>query len=62
MPRDRACRNCRALVSGNKCENCGSTNLTSSYSGLLILVSPGNSEIAKLLGIEKPGRYVLKFD
>ncbi len=62
MPRDRACRNCRALVSGNKCENCGSTNLTSSYSGLLILVSPGNSEIAKLLGIEKPGRYALKFD
>ncbi|MDT7877968.1 MAG: transcription elongation factor subunit Spt4 [Candidatus Caldarchaeales archaeon] len=62
MPRERACRNCRSLVAGNKCDNCGSTNLTSSYSGLLILISPGNSEIAKLLGIERPGRYALKIE
>lgn len=62
MPRERACRNCRAIVTGNRCDNCGSSNLTSTYSGLVILIHPEFSEIAKLLGIEKPGKYAIKVE
>ncbi|MEM0482278.1 MAG: transcription elongation factor subunit Spt4 [Nitrososphaerota archaeon] len=62
MPRERACRNCRAIVTGNRCDNCGSTNLTATYSGLLIVIHPESSEIAQLLGIAKPGRYAIKVE
>lgn len=62
MPKERACRNCRAIVTGNKCENCGSTNLTSTFSGIIIMINPESSEIAKLLGIEKPGKYAIRVE
>ncbi|MDW8072738.1 MAG: transcription elongation factor subunit Spt4 [Nitrososphaerota archaeon] len=49
-------------MTGNKCENCGSTNLTTSYSGIIIMIKPESSELAKLLGIEKPGKYAIKVE
>jgi DNA-directed RNA polymerase subunit E" len=62
MPREKACRECKRIVTGNKCDNCGSTNLTLHFSGLIVVVSPEHSEVAKLLGITKPGRYALKVE
>jgi len=62
MPRERACRNCRALVTSNKCEVCGSTNLTSIFSGLVYVIKPEESEVARLLGIARPGRYAIKVE
>ena len=58
--KERACRNCRRIVTGNVCDNCGSTNLTHNYQGLVIVIEPERSEIAKMLGVKKPGYYAIK--
>lgn len=58
--RERACRNCRRIVTGNVCDNCGSTNLTENYQGLLIIINPERSKIAEVLNAKKPGYYAVK--
>ncbi len=58
----RACRKCRRIVVGNMCDACGSTDLSTSYSGLLIILDAEGSHIAHELGIKKPGRYAVKVD
>ncbi len=60
MLKQRACRNCRLLIYGSVCPNCKSTSLTDDYSGLLIVIDPEKSEIAKKAEITKSGRYTLK--
>ncbi|BAJ50296.1 DNA-directed RNA polymerase subunit E'' [Candidatus Caldarchaeum subterraneum] len=58
----RACRNCKRIVVGKTCDVCGSSNLSTSYSGLVIILDVESSEIAKELGIRKSGRYAVKVD
>ncbi|MHA1230563.1 MAG: transcription elongation factor subunit Spt4 [Candidatus Helarchaeota archaeon] len=56
----KACRECRYIEEEpKKCSNCGSINLSSDYSGLVIIFDP-DSLIAKKLQIKKPGKYALK--
>ncbi len=60
MPaRERACRNCKFVTTKNKCENCGSTDLTQNFSGVIIVVDEERSEIAKKLGLKK-GAYAIR--
>jgi len=58
----KACVKCKALVKTEetKCPICGSTEFTFNWSGIAVILDPANSQIAKLLGITKPGRYALK--
>jgi len=58
--REKACLNCHMIVYGNVCPNCKSTSLTENFSGLLIVLDPEKSELAKKIGITKPGKYALK--
>ncbi|WP_297982592.1 transcription elongation factor subunit Spt4 [uncultured Methanobrevibacter sp.] len=56
----KACTHC-SLLSEDKeqcpeCKNPTSTN----WSGILIITDPENSDIAKELGISKPGEYALR--
>ncbi|MEM1944828.1 MAG: transcription elongation factor subunit Spt4 [Nitrososphaerota archaeon] len=60
--RARACRNCRRIVLGPTCDVCGSSDLAVNFSGLLIILDPEKSVIAKELGITKPGHYAVKID
>ena len=61
MPaRERACRNCKMITTKSKCENCGSTNLTTNFSGLIVIIDPERSEIAKELGFKKKGSYAVR--
>ena len=60
MPKELACRECRALTTGKKCPVCGSTNLTENWSGVVIILDPENSEVAKMMGVAKPGRYAVE--
>ena len=62
MPlRERACRDCKFITSSkDKCENCGSTNLTQNFSGMIIIIDEEKSEIAKELGIRKKGAYAIR--
>ncbi len=60
MPaRERACRNCKMITTKSSCENCGSTNLTVNFSGLIIIFDEERSEIAKELGLKK-GAYAIR--
>ncbi len=58
----KACRKCKALVNkeANVCPICGSSDFTDEWEGMVIIIDPENSEIAKMLGITKPGRYAIK--
>jgi DNA-directed RNA polymerase subunit E" len=58
----KACRKCRALVDKNAdiCPICGSRDLTLDWDGMIIVIDPESSEIAKELGLERPGRYAIK--
>lgn len=60
MPvRERACRNCKKLTTKNVCENCGSSNLTSNFTGLIIVFDEEKSEIAKELRLRN-GAYAIR--
>jgi len=59
---EKACRECKRVVTGSKCDNCGSVNLSSHFSGIVIILNPESSQLASMLGIEKPGKYALKVE
>jgi len=57
---DKACKNCRYISNGPVCPNCKSTNLSDDWSGLIVIVDPTNSEVAKRMSITAAGRYALR--
>ncbi len=57
---DKACKNCRFISNGPVCPNCKSTNLSDDWSGLVVIMDPSTSEVAKRMGITAPGRYALR--
>jgi len=54
----QVCRNCRRFTREKICPYCKSTNLSTSWKGLVIILD-ANSELAKALNISEPGRYAL---
>jgi DNA-directed RNA polymerase subunit E" len=52
------CRNCRRFTTEKVCPSCKSTNLSSSWKGLIILINK-ESELAKAVGISEEGRYAI---
>jgi RNA polymerase subunit RPABC4/transcription elongation factor Spt4 len=56
--RIQVCRNCKTFTTEKVCPNCKSTNLSTSWKGLVIILNT-NSEIAKRLNISKEGKYAL---
>jgi DNA-directed RNA polymerase subunit E" len=58
VKRVQVCRNCRSFTVGKVCPVCKSTNLSTSWKGLVVVLNP-NSEIAKKLNLNKEGRYAL---
>lgn len=57
---EKACRKCRAIVSGEACLLCQSTDLTKSWEGYVVLFSPEGSKIAEAIAAKTPGKYALK--
>lgn len=58
---EKACKVCRFVSKGAaKCPVCGSEKLTDRWSGLLYIVNPDTSEVAKRLGVKIPGKYAAK--
>jgi DNA-directed RNA polymerase subunit E" len=57
---EKACVNCHFITKENICPNCKSTNLSDDFGGLLIVIEPGESAIAKAMNIKEKGRYALK--
>ncbi len=58
--KEQACIKCRMLTSDKQCPNDGSTELSDEWSGLIIIINPAKSQVAKTLGITKAGRYAHK--
>lgn len=56
----KACRNCRSIVEkGGTCPICGSTDLTVKWYGMLFIIKPEESKVAKELNIERKGVYAI---
>lgn len=58
--KELACRKCKTLTNGKVCPNCKSKNLSSDWSGLVVVMDVNTSLIAKTLKVDRPGRYALK--
>ncbi len=68
LTRLRACKQCHFLTTENICPNCKSTNLSSSFTGIVVILRGRDptedprkaSYIAERLNIDRPGKYALK--
>lgn len=66
MPRKKlplkACVRCKTLVPENVevCPNCGSTEFSDYWEGLVIIIDKESSEVAKILSVERDGMYAIK--
>jgi len=60
VARLKACRRDKALTDGDTCPICGSTDLTPSWEGVVAIVDPVRSSLAKRLGITRSGLYALR--
>ena len=56
----RACKTCRRLVKGNMCPICKTSELTRNWKGILVVMDPVNSEVAKEAGITSPGKFAIR--
>ena len=60
MTTEKACKRCKRIVAGKQCPICKGQDLTPHWRGLVVILDPDKSEIAKSLNIELPGEYALK--
>jgi DNA-directed RNA polymerase subunit E" len=61
MEKLKACRKCKALVplEVKKCPVCGGNSFTKFWRGMLIVIDPDRSEVARITGIQYPGMYAI---
>ncbi len=61
-PRLKACRKCGALAPGDAkiCPYCGASEFTTNWEGMIIILDPESSVLARELGIEKPAMFAIK--
>ncbi|MEE2601335.1 MAG: transcription elongation factor subunit Spt4 [Thermoproteota archaeon] len=60
MVREMACRKCKAVTTFKVCRVCKSSDLTPDWQGIVLIINPVGSRVAKTLGITKEGKYALK--
>lgn len=60
----KACRSCRALVEREvqMCPVCGSKEFADEWEGVIIIINPSESEIAKSTDLKERGRFVVKIE
>lgn len=61
-PKLKACRRCGALVQGdvNICPVCGSTEFTTNWEGMVVIVDPEKSELAGEISAKTPGVFAIR--
>jgi DNA-directed RNA polymerase subunit E" len=60
MVKEKACRKCKVITTWKVCPNCKSTDLSSDWSGIILVFDAVNSQVAKTLDIMTPNKYALK--
>ena len=59
--KEKACRTCRTVIEeGKTCPKCGGNTFTTFWRGYVIIINPQKSEIAKKMGVDKPGKFALR--
>jgi DNA-directed RNA polymerase subunit E" len=48
------------ISAGPVCPNCKSTNLSDDWTGLVVVIDPQNSEVAKKMDIKTSGKYAIR--
>jgi DNA-directed RNA polymerase subunit E" len=48
------------MTVGTLCPKCKTATLSDDYSGIVIIIDPEQSEIAKVMGLTDRGRYALR--
>ena len=56
----KACKHCKVLVEGDRCQICQGTEFIENWKGRIIVLNPEQSEIAKNLKIIRAGDYAIK--
>ncbi|HKG41875.1 MAG TPA: transcription elongation factor subunit Spt4 [Nitrososphaeraceae archaeon] len=60
MPKEVACKKCKAITIGKVCPVCKSSDLSPDWSGIILVFDPLKSQIASTLEITAPHKYALK--
>jgi RNA polymerase subunit RPABC4/transcription elongation factor Spt4 len=57
----RACKKCKKIIeSGSKCPKCGSEEISDNAKGIVHVLKPEESDIAKNLKLNEKGSYTIK--
>ena len=57
---EKACRECHIISYGSVCPNCKATSLSDDVAGLVIIIDPEGSAIARAMKVKEKGRYALR--
>ena len=57
---EKVCMNCKIYYEGEKCPICKKTNPANAHYGMIIVINPEKSFLAKKAGINIAGKYALK--
>ncbi len=58
---EKACKQCNRIVEdATECPVCKNNDLSDSWSGLVVIYDPEDSEIAERLEVQTPGRYAIR--
>lgn len=58
---EKACKQCNRIVEdATECPVCKNNDLSDSWSGLVVIYDPEDSEIAEQLEIQTPGKYAIR--
>jgi len=55
-----ACQKCSRILYENICPVCKDDKTTDNWSGIVVILDPERSKIAKAIGVNVPGAYALK--
>jgi len=56
----KACRLCKIVTEESVCPVCKNSELSEDFQGFVIILNPGKSQLAQLMGIKEEGQYALK--
>tara|TARA_Y100000310_G_scaffold337740_1_gene425604 strand:+ start:16606 stop:16794 length:189 start_codon:yes stop_codon:yes gene_type:complete len=60
MVKEKACLNCRAIYTGDKCDKCGETPSSETFKGRIHVFDSEKSEMAENMKINNEGKYAIK--
>ena len=56
----KVCRKCKTFVKGEECPLCKGKEFSENWQGRITILDANSSEVAKKIGINTKGEYVIK--